>query len=914
MVINMVDVIKFKEPERCDYLYIDENNKVHILLPIVGGDEIGLDNTCQTAVELITFFYGSAHSGVTKYSAEHQLSEYKRQLEEDIKAINSQKKISPHAYDDLLKEKIERLQQIEKYIELIQVLKKQYDEKNDIRQLRTGGIPQLPSGVKEIIKSSENAFAVRLSPYDNDKFTRFDDPLFNVKRNISKYDTPSRQAPIPIYEGLGYRLRSTLFPEDKTPTPINKKSLRDKVKSTVLSHYKDEDRIDGENKDEKLNELITNLQNELVKELVKSDPQYSKLSLSKDPRGKEINYDYLVNSLMLVDNDSEIGDWIDTILDATVDSTVWVAQASSPFYDGAKEISSDRDADKISIRVQYLLAEANIYCKTNKLSDANFGEFFDKEPHATEIAKRVKEGFTQGAEIEPIIYDYINSNHAELGLKSPLTGEQQQEITEKFTRHYNTIKESPHFDEFFVADPDKKGNIFSHQGRISCHFLDFFTRQTKGKHPLGDLASHQEALQEGTSNRLHHKNEVVAQGYEKLDQFKKEVVKLLAENKPKELLDYLVATSPTGVPNYSMLSKETQNYIAYNRNWPAIQKELEKATSIPESQKQDLSRLLSRDNLQHDNLSAITWSKYSSKPLLDVELNKIAEGLELTAKIYNEKRGREWWFKGSRNEARKTQCEELQRVSKEINTLLQSESLTKSQVLEKVLNSIETLDKIDRDISAESNWFQSTLQKEVRLFRDQLKDICQLDKYAFKSTKLDEIISLEMEEQFQKIQDPAVQQIVRDLPSHCHNDEAIEFFKTLNPEEAAKVASYLSLEYREINKSTDKKTLLEQDIPRLFKEVNTQLLSKLKEEKAIDEQVHEKLSQLADKIAPEHFTRNNIIKWSTNPEKLEESNLNELIKSVQSPTTKQTSKQFREAMGEITGRNEPPTDTLGHTI
>ncbi|CZH60145.1 Uncharacterised protein [Legionella pneumophila] len=905
MVINMVDVIKFKEPERCDYLYIDENNKVHILLPIVGGDEIGLDNTCQTAVELITFFYGSAHSGVTKYSAEHQLSEYKRQLEEDIKAINSQKKISPHAYDDLLNEKIERLQQIEKYIELIQVLKKQYDEKNDIRQLRTGGIPQLPSGVKEIIKSSENAFAVRLSPYDNDKFTRFDDPLFNVKRNISKYDTPSRQAPIPIYEGLGYRLRSTLFPEDKTPTPINKKSSKEKIVETVLAQV-DADYMKDGDKEQKLEELKKLIQQELVK-------IDSNLSVNMSRDGKEVNLSYL-DIVMALDDDSTIKDWIEGIIEVSIDPSVWEAQASSPFYDGAKEIKSDHEADRISIRVQYLLAEANIYCKTNKLSDANFGEFFDKEPHATEIAKRVKEGFTQGAEIEPIIYDYINSNHAELGLKSPLTGEQQQEITEKFTRHYNTIKESPHFDEFFVADPDKKGNIFSHQGRISCHFLDFFTRQTKGKHPLGDLASHQEALKEGTSNRLHHKNEVVAQGYEKLDQFKKEVVKLLAENKPKELLDYLVATSPTGVPNYSMLSKETQNYIAYNRNWPAIQKELEKATSIPESQKQDLSRLLSRDNLQHDNLSAITWSKYSSKPLLDVELNKIAEGLELTAKIYNEKRGREWWFKGSRNEARKTQCEELQRVSKEINTLLQSESLTKSQVLEKVLNSIETLDKIDRDISAESNWFQSTLQKEVRLFRDQLKDICQLDKYAFKSTKLDEIISLEMEEQFQKIQDPAVQQIVRDLPSHCHNDEAIEFFKTLNPEEAAKVASYLSLEYREINKSTDKKTLLEQDIPRLFKEVNTQLLSKLKEEKAIDEQVHEKLSQLADKIAPEHFTRNNIIKWSTNPEKLEESNLNELIKSVQSPTTKQTSKQFREAMGEITGRNEPPTDTLGHTI
>lgn len=901
----MVDVIKFKEPERCDYLYIDENNKVHILLPIVGGDEIGLDNTCQTAVELITFFYGSAHSGVTKYSAEHQLSEYKRQLEEDIKAINSQKKISPHAYDDLLKEKTERLQQIEKYIELIQVLKKQYDEQNDIRQLRTGGIPQLPSGVKEIIKSSENAFAVRLSPYDNDKFTRFDDPLFNVKRNISKYDTPSRQAPIPIYEGLGYRLRSTLFPEDKTPTPINKKSSKEKIVETVLAQV-DADYMKDGDKEQKLEELKKLIQQELVK-------IDSNLSVNMSRDGKEVNLSYL-DIVMALDDDSTIKDWIEGIIEVSIDPTVWEAQASSPFYDGAKEIKSDHEADRISIRVQYLLAEANIYCKTNKLSDANFGEFFDKEPHATEIAKRVKEGFAQGAEIEPIIYDYINSNHAELGLKSPLTGKQQQEITEKFTRHYNTIKESPHFDEFFVADPDKKGNIFSHQGRISCHFLDFFTRQTKGKHPLGDLASHQEALQEGTSNRLHHKNEVVAQGYEKLDQFKKEVVKLLAEDKPKELLDYLLTNSPTGVPNYSMLSKETQNYIAYNRNWPAIQKELEQTTNIPENQKQDLLRLLSRDNLSHDNLSAITWSKYSSKPLLDVELNKIAEGLELTAKIYNEKRGSEWWFKGSRNQARNTQCEELQRVAKEINALLQNETLTKSQVLEKVLNSIETLDKIDRDISAESNWFKSTLQKEVRLFRDQLKDICQLDKYAFKSTKLDEIISLEMEEQFQKIEDPVVQKIVRDLPAHCHNDEAIEFFKTLNPEEAAKVASYLSLEYREINKSTDKKTLLEQDIPKLFKEVNALLLSKLKEEKAIDEQVHEKLSQLADKIPPEHFTRNNIIKWSATPEKLEESNLNELIKSVESPTTKQTSKQFREAMGEITGRNEPPKDTLGHTI
>ncbi|HAT8370578.1 TPA: Dot/Icm T4SS effector SdcA [Legionella pneumophila] len=908
-MMNMVDKIKFKEPERCEYLHIDKDNKVHILLPIVGGDEIGLDNTCETTGELLAFFYGKTHGG-TKYSAEHHLNEYKKNLEDDIKAIGVQRKISPNAYEDLLKEKKERLEQIEKYIDLIKVLKEKFDEQREIDKLRTEGIPQLPSGVKEVIKSSKNAFALRLSPDRPDSFTRFDDPLFSLKRNRSQYEAGGYQR---ATDGLGARLRSELLPPDKdTPIVFNKKSMKDKIVDSVLAQLdKDFNTKDGD-RDQKFEDI----KKLVLEEYKKID---SELQVDEDTYHQPLNLDYLENIACTLDDNSTAKDWVYGIIGATTEADYWPKKESesgtekvSVFYEKQKEIKFESDTNTMSIKVQYLLAEINFYCKTNKLSDANFGEFFDKEPHATEVAKRVKEGLVQGAEIEPIIYNYINSHHAELGLTSELSSKQQEEITEKFTQRYHIIENSPHFDEFFVADPDKKGNIFSHQGRMSCHFLDFFARQTKGKYPLGDLAGHQEALQAGTSNRLHHKNEVVAQGYEKFDQFKKEVVKLLAESKPKELLDYLVATSPTGVPNYSMLSKETQNYIAYNRNWPAIQKELEKTTDIPENQKQDLLRLLSRNNLQHENLSAITWSKYSSKPLLDVELNKIAEGLDLTAKIYNEKRKSEW-FKGSRNEARKTQCEELQRVSQEINALLQSESLTKSQVLEKVLNSIEALDKIDRDISAEYNLFKSTLQKEVQSFRDQLKDICQLDNYAFKSTKLDEIISLEMEEQFQMIKDPAVQQIVRDLPSHCHNNEVIEFFMTLNPEEAAKVASYLSLEYRELNKSTDKKTLLEQDIPKLFKEVNMELLSQLKQDSAVKEDVYEKFCQLADKIPPEHFTRNNIRKWSANPEKLEESNLGELLKSSEGSIT-EMARKYRETINEMTGRNESLRETVRNTI
>ncbi|MFO9164953.1 protein SdcA [Legionella pneumophila serogroup 1] len=802
----MADVIKFKEPERCDYLYIDENNKVHLLMPIVGGDEIGLDNTCQTAVELRSFFYGNTHHGEARHSAEQQLTDYKKQLEEDIKAINSQKGISRYAYTDLLREKKERLKQIEKYIELINVLKTEYDHNGEIMTIKNNIIPPLPSGLNQIIQSSENAGAVRLSPDRPDLATSFKNPLFRLNRH---YETSDYK----LTEGLGVRLSSTLLPDPETPTPINRKSQKEKIVETVLAKFQPE-KIAEPDRDQKLKELKALLQEELVK-------IDSNLSVDISHDKQETNYDYLEN-MMGMDEDSSIQEWVDSILTATVDSSVWVTQSASPFYDGAKEIKQKDDADKMSIRVQYLLAEANFYCKTNKLSDANFGEFFDKEPHATEIAKRVKEGLVQGVDIEPIIYNYINSNHAELGLKSPLTAKQQQEITDKFSQHYNTIKDSPHFDEFFIADPDKKGNIFTHQGRLSCHFLDFFARQTNAKHLLGELDGHAEALLEGTSNRLNHKNEIVAEGYEKIEQFKQEVVRLLAENKPKELLDYL------------------------------------------------------------------------------------------TADIYDEKRQQQW-YKGSRNEAREAQCAELKKVAEEINTLLDNPSLSKGEVLNTLLKSIETLDKIDDEISSEFNLFQSTLQKEVRLFREQLKDICQLDNYAFKSTKLGEIISLEMEEQFQKIKDPTVQQIVRDLPSHCHNDEAIEFFKTLNPEEAAKVASYLSLEYREINKSTDKDKLLNEDIPNLFKEVNMQLLSKLKEDSVLGEGVYEKLAQLADKIPPEHFTRNNIRKWSANPEKLEESNLGELLKSSDGSLS-EMARKYRETINEMAGRNEPPRETVRQTI
>lgn len=122
-------------------------------------------------------------------------------------------------------------------------------------------------------------------------------------------------------------------------------------------------------------------------------------------------------------------------------------------------------------------------------------------------------------------------------------------------------------------------------------------------------------------------------------------------NKPKELLDYLVEPTSGDIPNYSLLSLETQNYIAYNHNWDELEKAL-KDSQISQEYKTDLLRLLDRNNLTEENEVAITWSKYSSKPILTIEMGKIAEGLILTVDTYTKKRNKQKWYKGRQYDSR----------------------------------------------------------------------------------------------------------------------------------------------------------------------------------------------------------------------------------------------------------------------
>ncbi len=184
------------EPTSADYVFIGEDGFVHLLLPIVGGETIGLDNTCQSAVELKTFFYGS-HG---KKSCDVVLREYAAALLLDIEFL-SVSGLDPA----LLKTKQGRRNQIIGYQLLLR-------EVGDNFTALSGSYPSYPEGVTHLLRRKTNCFSMRLSTSPEDLALRLEVPTFSLARNPRVMDGHGFLIPQPpdSYRGLGPKLRAQL--------------------------------------------------------------------------------------------------------------------------------------------------------------------------------------------------------------------------------------------------------------------------------------------------------------------------------------------------------------------------------------------------------------------------------------------------------------------------------------------------------------------------------------------------------------------------------------------------------------------------------------------------------------------------------------------------------------------------------
>lgn len=78
--------IRLAEPVSPRYIYINpETNKVHLMLPVVSGTSIGLDNTCK-AVHSLQEFLGKSLDP-KQVTALNELTQDKTALEFDLKYI-----------------------------------------------------------------------------------------------------------------------------------------------------------------------------------------------------------------------------------------------------------------------------------------------------------------------------------------------------------------------------------------------------------------------------------------------------------------------------------------------------------------------------------------------------------------------------------------------------------------------------------------------------------------------------------------------------------------------------------------------------------------------------------------------------------------------------------------------------------
>src|SRR5438552_4001264 len=134
-------LLSLAEPKSPRYIYINpDNNLVHLLVPMVEGQEISTDNTCKSTESLKGFFERGA--------ALQELRAYQSALEFDLQFLDK--------HHELRRPKKERLNQIKKYIEAIAAMQKQYRKE-----------------ITTLLQRPSNLYSIQLRP-------RAQDPISNV--------------------------------------------------------------------------------------------------------------------------------------------------------------------------------------------------------------------------------------------------------------------------------------------------------------------------------------------------------------------------------------------------------------------------------------------------------------------------------------------------------------------------------------------------------------------------------------------------------------------------------------------------------------------------------------------------------------------------------------------------------------
>lgn len=413
--------IPFIEPVAPKYIYINpQTNVVHLLVPIVNGQEISTDNTCMSRAALKEFL---SNKGVIT-----QLVDYESALQFDLQFVPPENPVHQN--------KKARLNQVQMYIHYLRGI--------NTRVLNTA--------VNQALKDRSNLFAIQLRPTIQDCQSSVINPVFSLNRKNDKRGRP--------LSGL-YNAMCKIYPGVKA----NYHQPKVSIKQRVISAFNDEGPFDFERLQSELTRTCLELYGVCI-DFGKTNEWRAAVNASRS-----VSMHSIANYMNFDQQEPpDIEEYIDALfglcapeIDLCVDVPL--------FYNAC---CGQNKVEQLSIMTQFFLAQVNVYCVAHSLSDKNFGTILDDSAHLSEVlARTVADSLTNNLKVETSITTFINKHLIDFGMSRALLDHEIESIQKKFIRNFQTItatKENPYMDDFLIHDSSKKGMFVSFQASICIDF------------------------------------------------------------------------------------------------------------------------------------------------------------------------------------------------------------------------------------------------------------------------------------------------------------------------------------------------------------------------------------------------------------------------------------------------------------
>jgi hypothetical protein len=512
--------MKLSEPTSSRYLYVNpKNNHVHVLMPLVSGMDIGLDNTCKSALALQEFFGKNSDHPSENQGVLQALNNYKEALMSDLRDLSTS-----GDYAELIRQKIDRLKQVERYINALSTI-----QTSPLFAGLTTGLPDYPQPVKSLLEKPSNLYHMVLRPekLDDDRWLHSVNPVFSVQRTGTQslyhalHDAYATLTPVPPGGARERLIKKVLCSPEAQAKPVDFEGLQRVLNQQTKALFGIDIDFNHSDTSEEITEDFINQGFDSTTLFIRQQrPEdmsvlcgnylliepHQLIYIHRDGREEPISIsdtEEFQNSLKIIrqaafdlknkalptrlhlknpdaiqlialsqkEMSSLTGytppsatskDYIESLLGYCANS-LFDRIPESPF----SLIRSVDDADSLLILTQFYLAELNLYCAAEHVSTANFGVILDASPDLSDtVAAIVISALNSGVSVESALCNFINENQALLELNRDLRSDEVSSIEQNFISHYAQIKASDHFDEFTVLDIHKPGLFVAHQGAI----------------------------------------------------------------------------------------------------------------------------------------------------------------------------------------------------------------------------------------------------------------------------------------------------------------------------------------------------------------------------------------------------------------------------------------------------------------